>query len=55
MEEKKQKDQDRKNKEKEEEIDAMKNYSKFYKFGKQLPGGGNPLRNYTSDVETEAG
>ena len=28
----------------------MKQYSKFYKFGKRLPGGGNPLRDH---VEVE--
>ena len=31
----------------------MKNYSKFYKFGKRLPGGGNPLRAHTSDTSAE--
>lgn len=31
----------------------MKQYSKFYKFGKRQPGGGNPLRDY-AEVEGEA-
>ena len=32
----------------------MKNYSQFYKFGKNLPGGGNPLRDYSYERDYEA-
>lgn len=31
----------------------MKNYTKFYKFGKRLPGGGNPLRDFAAEAEAE--
>lgn len=32
----------------------MKNYSKFYKFGKNLPGGGNPLRDYSYERDYDS-
>jgi len=54
IEEKRQKRQERKDREKEDEANAMKQYSKFYRFGKGLPGGGNPVRDHLEGEEHDA-
>ena len=54
--EKKERDRKRKEKEEQDDIDSMRKYTEFYKFGKNgTVGGGNPIRDANGNITAEYG